>query len=325
MNSLAHRIADVPLTAQAVHELHDVKRLSVGHLAGFKESVDKCLTANLELVFVAGNLLWYTDGLDIGAVVAVDGDGLRVVDVVDDEVTLGAGNDADVVAYALGTGLHIAEHAVGQDKGHRIRQVHARLRLDARAVDADNVGREEHAGEIQGIDAQVEQCTATEVGSHDAGLVTHGIAKGGSDQTGLPYPTAADELTDGSDYGLVTRPDGLGKEYLLLMGQVDDVLRLAGIGHKGLLNQAGLACQQGRLGDVVVMGVRGGDIHEVHIRGGQQRLVGAIGLWDVPLSGKSLCLLNGSRTDSIGLAVLQSVECDGSLLGNPSCTNDTDT
>ena len=62
---LVHRIADTPLRTEVVHELHDVERLGVRHLAGFEEAGDEGLAAGQELVLVAGDLLRHTDGLFI--------------------------------------------------------------------------------------------------------------------------------------------------------------------------------------------------------------------------------------------------------------------
>ena len=75
-------------SSESIHQLHDVERLGMRHLAWLEESVGECLSAGTELIFVAGNLLRYADGLYVGAVGTVDSDGLRIVDVVDDEVAL---------------------------------------------------------------------------------------------------------------------------------------------------------------------------------------------------------------------------------------------
>ena len=112
---LVHGIADVPFTAESVHQLHDVKRLGVRHLARLEESVGECLAAGAELIFVAGNLLWHADGLYVGAVGTVHGDSLRIVDVVDNDIAIGSGDDTDVVTYTLRGGLDVGEDAIGED------------------------------------------------------------------------------------------------------------------------------------------------------------------------------------------------------------------
>ena len=84
----------------------------MGHLTGFLQTVDEGLAAGLELIFVTCNLLGHVDGLQIGAVRTVYGDGLRIVDVVDDEVSFCARDDTDIVAYTGGARLKVAQHAV---------------------------------------------------------------------------------------------------------------------------------------------------------------------------------------------------------------------
>ena len=49
------------------------------------------------------------NGLDVGAVGAINGDGLGIVDIIDDEIALGAGYHADIIAHATGTALQIAQ------------------------------------------------------------------------------------------------------------------------------------------------------------------------------------------------------------------------
>ena len=82
------------------------------HLAGFLQTFDEGLAAGQELIFVAGNLLGHMDGLHIGAIRTIHGDGLRIIDIVDDEITLGACDDTDIVAYTGGTRLQVAQHPV---------------------------------------------------------------------------------------------------------------------------------------------------------------------------------------------------------------------
>ena len=156
----------------------------MGHFERLQESVDERLTAGNELILIASDLLRHSDGLDIRTVRAIHGDGLRIVDVVDDEVALGASDDADVVTHAGSTRLEVTQHAVGQHERDSVRQIHARRRLHTLAVDADDVGGEEHPHEVQGIDAEVEQRTAAEVCPHNARLVAHRVAQGRREQTG---------------------------------------------------------------------------------------------------------------------------------------------
>ena len=153
---LVHGIADVPFTAESVHQLHDVDRLGVGHLARLEESVGECLAAGAELIFVAGNLLWYADSLDVGAVGTIDGDSLRIVDVVDDEVAISSGNDTDVVTNTLRRGLHVGKDAIGENDGDGVCEVHAGVALDGKTIKHADVAISKHSYEVEGIDTEVE-------------------------------------------------------------------------------------------------------------------------------------------------------------------------
>lgn len=90
-----------PLLPESVHELHDVERLGMRHLPWFQQSFCQCFAAGDELVLVACDLLGHMNGFYISAVGPIDGYGLRIVDIVNDEIAIGTGNDTDVVAHAL--------------------------------------------------------------------------------------------------------------------------------------------------------------------------------------------------------------------------------
>ena len=70
------------------------------HLSGFCQSVNQCLAAGKELIFVSRNLLGHIYGLDVDTVGSMHGDGLRIVNVVDNKIAFGSSDDTDVVSYA---------------------------------------------------------------------------------------------------------------------------------------------------------------------------------------------------------------------------------
>ncbi len=84
----------------------------MGHLAGFQQAVRQGLTTGRELVFVTCDLLGHTDGLDKSAIGTIDGNGLRIVDVVDDEVALRSCYHTDIVAHTGGTRLYVGQQTV---------------------------------------------------------------------------------------------------------------------------------------------------------------------------------------------------------------------
>ena len=81
---------------------------------------------------------------------------MGVVDVVDDDVALGACYHTDIVAHALGRRLHVGQDAILENDGDGVRQVHPCIALHAVAVDTFDIGIAEHAYKVKGIHAQVE-------------------------------------------------------------------------------------------------------------------------------------------------------------------------
>ena len=83
-----HRIADTPLPAQSIHNLHHFKRLVERHAGRLGESFVEGMFTGQELIFIARDLLGHAYFLDERAVRPVDLERLRVVDVVNDQRTL---------------------------------------------------------------------------------------------------------------------------------------------------------------------------------------------------------------------------------------------
>jgi len=55
------------------------------HLARLQQPFGQGIAAGKELIFIACNLLWHMYGLNVGAVRAINRDGLGIVDIVDDK------------------------------------------------------------------------------------------------------------------------------------------------------------------------------------------------------------------------------------------------
>ena len=93
-------------------ELHDIERFLMRHLSRFQESFNQCFTTSQELIFISCDLLWHMDILYELTIVGVHGNLMRIVDVVDDEVSFCARDDTDIVAYTGGARLQVAQHTV---------------------------------------------------------------------------------------------------------------------------------------------------------------------------------------------------------------------
>ena len=149
--------------------------------------------------------------------------------------------------------MHVGKDAIGEDDGDGVCEVHAGVALDGKTVEHADVAISKHAYEVEGIDAEVEQCTAAEVWTHDTLLVAHRVAKGGCDEVGSADATVGNQLANDSHDGLVARPDGLSEEYATLVSEVEYFLGLPCVGHEGFFYQTGLAGFYRRLRHVVVV------------------------------------------------------------------------
>ena len=192
----------------------------------------------------------------------------------------------------------------------------------------------EHADEVEGVDTEVEQRAAAEVGTHDALFVAHRVSEGGGDEAGLAYAPVGNELAHDAHNGLIARPYRLGNEHTTLVGKIQDLLRLPCIGHKGLLHEAGLAGFYRRLRHIVVVRVRRADVDEVDVGVSDEFGIRAVGAGDAPLRGESLRRIQSTRSHGESLArccrcvalarpLGKSVKGNGRLLGNPSRSNDS--
>ena len=79
------------------------------HFPRFCQSLGYGVAAGQELVLVACDLTWHKDVLNKLTVMGVDGDALRVVDIVDDQVALCAGYHSDIIAHAGCAALEVGQ------------------------------------------------------------------------------------------------------------------------------------------------------------------------------------------------------------------------
>ena len=194
------------------------------------------------------------------------------------------------MSHARGARLQVAKHAVAEHQADGVGDIHARLALHALALDAYNIGAEEHTHEVECIYAEVEQGAAAEVGSHNARFVAHRVAQRGGYQVRLSDASATYQVAHDAHGRLVACPDGLAQEYFALAGHLDDFFCLPAVGHKGLLHQARFVVEQRFHCYVVVVGMGGGNIYQVYILVGYQRRIRPVSLGNLPFGGKSVRL-----------------------------------
>ena len=190
---------------------------------------------------------------------------LRIVDVVDDKITLGTCYHSDIVTHTGRTRLQITKHTVAKHQTDGICQVHTRIRLHALALHADDIGRKEHPHEVERIDTEIEQGPATEVRPHDTRLLAHRVAEGCRQQPRDTDTTIFHELTHHFHNRLIACPDSLCQEYFPIVGQVNNLFCLPIVSHKRLLHKAWFTRQQSLFRHIEMMRVRSTHINQVHV------------------------------------------------------------
>jgi hypothetical protein len=145
----------------------------------------------------------------------------------------------------------------------------------------DHAGRrpEEHLGERDDVDPQVQQGPATEcqVEQPVHRVVLPGHAEVGLHRAHLADRAVGDQFLQGDDRRLEAGPHRLHDEDPGLAGEVDDLLRAGGGRGERLLHQQRLARPQRRERECVVLGVRSGEVQDVDVRVGQDLGVGPVG------------------------------------------------
>ena len=156
LNSLIHRVDNTHATAKFVHLGHDIHGFGQGHSLSLQFAFEQGLATGLELVLITSNLLGNMNGRDVCTVGAIYCNGLRIVDIVDDEIALGTGYHADIIAHAAGTALQVAQQltiaATIEHQRDGIGDVHAGIALNTTALHAAYGQWEEHTHKVECVD-----------------------------------------------------------------------------------------------------------------------------------------------------------------------------
>lgn len=269
-------VAQGHLGADVIHQGHHVDGLPVGHGGALQAALPDAVRRLPHLVLVARQL-GRAQGLRHQAVLpVVHPDGLGVVDVLHHQVAVAAVDGPVAVGHGVDGGGQYRHAAVGPGEGDAVRQVHPLLRLDAGGLDA--VGPAEgHLREVQGVDPHVQQGPAGQLRPDDPLLAGDGVAQVGGEEPGPPDGAGGQNICQKAAHGLVPGPDGLGDEQAPLPGEAGHLLGLGGVDGEGLLAEHMLAVGKAEHGVVVVVGVGGGDVHQVHGGVRQHLLIGAVG------------------------------------------------
>lgn len=320
-------VADGHLGPQVVHHLHDVDGLLVGHGGTLQPAVLNGAGRLQHLVFVAGQLGRAGLALDETVVLVIDPQALGVVDVFHHHVAFGAVDTAEPVGHGGGGGSQHGGAAVLPGESDAVGHVHAVLIFHTAALNAVRPA-EHHFRKIQPVHAHVQQCAAGQFRHHDAPVLGDGVGQIGGEHFWLTNDAGGEGVADDGPHGLVAGPDGLRHQQPLGADIADGVVRLAGVDSEGLFTQDVLAEVGAKPHMAVVVGVRCGDVDEVHRRVREHLLIGAVGpLGAVPGSeGFGPCPVpggNGVELYGVVAGGVQLADGVGHQRGNVAGTQNT--
>ena len=288
----------------------------MGHVGTLYVAASYGLQALYYLILVAGDLRRTHERAAQPVVGVVNAGALRIVDVVDNDVAPVAANYAMTRAGAMYVGLQHGHASVGISQRNAVLGVDASRRLDARRVNLHDIGAERHVGEVEGVDAKIEQRPAAKLGPHDALLMGHGIAEAGHKRHRRTYAAVAYEAADSLRERHVARPYGLGYEHAALPGHAKQLFRLGSVGRKGFLTEHGTAVADAQTGVLIVHGVWSSHVDKVYHRVGRQLIIRAVSTADAVVAGEGRGLINTARGHGIGLNAVHAMKRGRHLAGD---------
>ena len=148
----------------------------------------------------------------------------------------------------------------------------------------------------------------------------HHVAECGCEDAGLSDDPAVHKLLDLVRQRHVPGPDGLGYEEAFLAGSGDELFSLGRIGGEGLLHQHRLSVLKRQHRMLEMVGVRSGDIHQVHLRILYQLLIASVCGNYIMFRCKCFSLFLCARGDCIYFHVFKRCDRTTHLMCNPPCS-----
>ena len=155
-------------------------------------------------------------------------------------------------------------------------------------------------GEGDGIDPEVEQRAAGQrrvVQPMGRGMVAHVLPVVGDDAHQIADLAARKDVAHDDHVRQEAGPHRLHHEHARCPGRVEDLRGLGCVDGERLLDQDVLAGGDGQQGVVEVLGVRGGDVDDLDVRIGDERLVAAVRAGDAVAGGELVGAFLGARPD----------------------------
>ena len=218
--------------------------------------------------------------------------------------------------------MEVGHLAVGEAEGDAFLHVHACGAEVAVADLTDDVGAEVHAGEVERINAEVEQGTSAEVGTDDARLLLHHVAEAGLEEAWLADDAAVHHFLDLVREGHVAGPDGFGEEDAALVGDVEELAGFGCVGGEGFFDETGLAVVEGETGVGIVVGMGRGDVHEIDVGVLDEGFVAVVDAGAAVALGEGLGFLEGAGCDGIDFVAWDGGDGFAHLVGDPAGADD---
>ena len=301
----------------------------MGHFRAFQGARLQGAQAGEHFIFIARELRRRVDDAgDGGGIVGIgiQGNPAGIVHVVYLRAALIPIDPAAPGSIAGGGGHELGHAPIRVMQGDAFLHVHAGVHQAHTAFHALHLGAEHHGREVQHVHAHIQQRASRQFRAADALLVVDGIAQVGGEHPGRADGAGSQQLIQHAAHGHIAGPDGFGDQHAFFLGQGQGMLCLGGGGGKGLFAQYSLAMGYALLDLLPVVGVRSGDVDQIHAIVPEQLPIGAIGLGKALRLREGLCpgLIPGTHGIQFHLVApgLHQPQGFGHLPGNIARTQD---
>ena len=189
--------------------------------------------------------------------------------------------------------------------------------------EGDGVRAHHPLRDSDGIDANIKQCAASQVGVEQAStLVTPGVKpKAGLQERYVANLAFIQPFANGFIYGQVARPDCFHQKEFFLGGKVEQFFGFFGVDGEGLFAKHGFARFERHEGMPVVLLMQGCDIYGVNIGVGDEGSVIIISVRDIILFCESISALLAATGYGVDICIGHSFKGFGKGMRNTTGGN----
>ena len=208
-------------------------------------------------------------------------------------------------------------------KRNAVLLVHAGIRIGTGGLDPVHLVAENHGGKIQGINAHVKKSAACQGRLPQTGNLANQIAQVGREGFHLADNSASQRFPYRGQHGHIPCPHRLRKKHVLFTGKGDQFPCLPGICRKRLLTENRPFIQNTELYILIVLGMRRGNINQIHLTVCGKFLVGSISLFTAVLFRKNIRFYLRAGGCRIEPNILHFFDCHRHHPGYISCSHDS--